>query len=189
VFFFSRRLASCTASLAELSSKYWSVLGLFDLASPVSVFGRWKKEGCHDEIERRLGYRYRLLKSEFPVQATRGKTLTGKLTLTNDGLANMYNSRMVELVFREQVTGKVTRLTIFNDARLEMPFPGKTKILDLNLALPADLAPGKYDVMLALPDLMPSLHDRPEYAIQLANANIWEAKTGFNNLGHKLEVQ
>jgi Domain of unknown function (DUF4832)/Domain of unknown function (DUF4874) len=182
-------LASCTASLAELSSKYWSVLGLFDLASPVSVFGRWKKEGCHDEIERRLGYRYRLLKSEFPVQATRGKTLQGKLTLTNDGFANMYNSRMVELVLREQATRKVTRLKIFDDARLKMPFPGKTKILDLNLALPADLALGTYDVLLALPDPMPSLHDRPEYAIQLANQNIWEASTGWNNLGHKLQIQ
>jgi hypothetical protein len=182
-------LASCQASLEELSSKYWSVMGLFDLASPVSVFDRWKKEGCHDEIERRLGYRYRLLKTEFPVKATRGKTLIGKLTMTNDGFANMYNSRMVELVLREQATAKVTRLKIFDDARLNMPFPGTTKTIDLNLNLPATLEPGKYDVLLALPDPMPSIHDRPEYAIQLANPNIWEAKTGFNNLGHKLEVQ
>ncbi len=182
-------LASCQTVLQELSSKFWSVMGLFDIGSPTSVIDRWKKDGCHDEIARRLGYRYRLLKTEFPLQATRGKTLIGKLTMTNDGFANMYNSRMLELVLREQVTGKVTRLKIFDDARLKMPFPGTTKTIDLNLNLPATLEPGKYDLLLALPDPMPSLHDRPEYAIQLANTNVWEAKTGFNNLGHKLEVQ
>jgi hypothetical protein len=46
-----------------------------------------------------------------------------------------------------------------------------------------------YDVLLGLPDPTASLHDRPEYAIQLANKNVWESSTGFNNLGHKLEVQ
>ncbi len=182
-------LASCQTILQELSTKLWSVVGLFNLGSPTSVIDRWKRDGCHDEIARRLGYRYRLLKTEFPVQATRGKTLIGKLTLTNDGFANMYNSRMVELVLREQVTAKVTRLKIFDDARLKMPFPGTTKIIDLNLNLPASLEPGKYDVLLALPDPMTSLYNRPEYAIQLANPNVWEAKTGLNNLGHKLEVQ
>jgi hypothetical protein len=44
-------------------------------------------------------------------------------------------------------------------------------------------------VLLALPDPKPNLYDRPEYAIQLANKNVWEVTTGFNNLGHKLEVQ
>jgi Domain of unknown function (DUF4832)/Domain of unknown function (DUF4874) len=182
-------LASCQTILQELSSKLWSVIGLYNLGSPTSVIDRWKRDGCYDEIARRLGYRYSLLKTEFPVKATRGKTLVGKLTLNNDGFANMYNSRMVELVLREQATAKVTRLKIFDDARLEMPFPGTTKTIDLNLNLPATLEPGKYDVLLALPDPIPSLHDRPEYAIQLANPNIWEVKTGFNNLGHKLEVQ
>jgi hypothetical protein len=32
-------------------------------------------------------------------------------------------------------------------------------------------------------------NNRPEYAIQLANKSVWEARTGFNNLGHKLEVE
>ncbi len=44
-------------------------------------------------------------------------------------------------------------------------------------------------LLLALPDPMTSLHDRPEYAIRLANQHVWEAETGFNNLGQTLEVQ
>lgn len=30
---------------------------------------------------------------------------------------------------------------------------------------------------------------RPEYAIRLANPNVWEASTGYNSLQHTLRVQ
>ena len=32
------------------------------------------------------------------------------------------------------------------------------------------------------------VRNRPEYAIQLANNNVWEANTGFNNLNHTVSV-
>jgi hypothetical protein len=35
---------------------------------------------------------------------------------------------------------------------------------------------------------MPALRNRREYAIQLANNNVWEAATGFNNLQHQVDV-
>ncbi len=182
-------LASCETVLKELSSKFWSVMGLFSIGSPSSVIDRWKRDGCHDEIARRLGYRYRLLNTEFPTVATRGGPLQAKISIINDGFANLYNPRMLELILRAQTSGKVQRLPIFNDARLKMPNPGEPKTLEVNLNLPTDLAPGKYDVLLALPDPTSSLHDRPEYAIQLANQSVWEASTGWNKLGHTLEVQ
>jgi hypothetical protein len=50
------------------------------------------------------------------------------------------------------------------------------------------MAKGNYAVLLNLPDPMPTLRARPEYAIQLANANTWEASTGFNNLNFSLNV-
>jgi Domain of unknown function (DUF4832)/Domain of unknown function (DUF4874) len=182
-------LASCETVLHELSSKHWSVMGLFDVGSRTSVIDRWKRDGCHDEIARRLGYRFRLLKSELPPRATRGQTLVGNVSITNDGFANLYNPRRLELVLRASTTRKLTRLKIFDDAQLKLPFPGQTKTVAFKLNLPKTLEPGKYEVLLALPDPMPRLYDRPEYAIQLANQNVWEARTGFNTLGHSLEVQ
>jgi Domain of unknown function (DUF4832)/Domain of unknown function (DUF4874)/NPCBM/NEW2 domain len=182
-------LGSCQTILQELSSKHWSVVGLFNLASSASVIQRWKRDGCYDEIARRLGYRYRLVTSEVSSRATRGSGLLTKFSITNDGWANMYNPRMVELVLRSQATGAVRRLKIFDDARLKMPFPGETKNLEATLNVPNDLEAGQYDVLLALPDPTYSLHDRPEYAIQLANQSVWESSTGWNKLGHTLEIQ
>ena len=56
------------------------------------------------------------------------------------------------------------------------------------IILPADMPRGNYSVLLNLSDPMPSLSGRPEYSIQLANTNAWEASTGFNNLNHTFSV-
>jgi Domain of unknown function (DUF4832)/Domain of unknown function (DUF4874) len=182
-------LASCETILKEMATIRWSTMGLFNLGAKYSVIQRWKREGCHDEIERRLGHRYRLVTSELPTQATRGKKLALGLSIINDGWANAYNPRKLELILRAQSDGKVQRLEVFADARQHLPNPNETRKLELALNLPASLAPGKYDVLLALPDPMPKLYARPEYAIRLANKDLWEAKTGFNKLRHVLEVQ
>jgi len=50
------------------------------------------------------------------------------------------------------------------------------------------MAKGKYDMFLYLPDSSASLAARPEYAIRLANANCWEARTGYNNLSVSLTI-
>jgi hypothetical protein len=42
--------------------------------------------------------------------------------------------------------------------------------------------------LLNLPDSAAALRSRPEYAIQLANNNTWEAAIGFNNLNHAVSV-
>ena len=41
---------------------------------------------------------------------------------------------------------------------------------------------GNYALLLNLPDPQSSLNTRPEYSIQMANSNTWEAATGYNNL-------
>jgi hypothetical protein len=182
-------LASCERILQELNDKHWSVVGLFNIGSKYSVIERWKKDGCHDEIARRLGYRYRLLKAQLPQVLARGGTLQANFTLVNDGFANLFNPRMLELILRSQRDGHATRIKVFDDARAKLPFPGVSKDLAFNLKLPAGLKPGRYDLLLALPDPKPKLYHRPEYAIRLANENLWEASTGFNRLGWTLEVR
>jgi Domain of unknown function (DUF4832) len=55
--------------------------------------------------------------------------------------------------------------------------------------LPDDISPGRYEMFLNLPDPAPSLRERPEYSIRLANKNVWDAKTGFNSLNHSIAVK
>jgi hypothetical protein len=76
-----------------------------------------------------------------------------------------------------------------NDPRRWLPDEGNINI-DLAVAsLPADLPSGRYELLLSLPDPMASLYNRAEYAIRLANQDAWEAGSGFNRLGHTLQVQ
>jgi hypothetical protein len=48
--------------------------------------------------------------------------------------------------------------------------------------VPDTLRSGRYDLLLALPDPAPSLHDRPDYAIRFANQGVWDAACGCNSL-------
>ena len=53
---------------------------------------------------------------------------------------------------------------------------------------PAALPAGTYALSLALPDPEPALHDRPEYAIRLANSGLWDATSGANSLKQSVVV-
>jgi hypothetical protein len=60
--------------------------------------------------------------------------------------------------------------------------PGTLITVSQNLVLPSNIPAGTYALLLNLPDPAASLYARPEYSIQLANQNVWEATTGYNNL-------
>jgi hypothetical protein len=93
-------------------------------------------------------------------------------------------------VLRAQTGGKTYRLNITDgiglpdNRALDPRFwaSGATTNLETTLQLPADLAIGRYDVLLHLFDPEPGLTNRPEYAIRLANQGVWEAQTGMNKL-------
>lgn len=145
---------------------------------------------CLDEVKRRVGYRFRMLDSQVPEKRKAGSSLDVNLNITNDGFGSLYNPRALELVLRQKASGQITRLAINagQDIRLFLPLPGETKRLALKANLPLTLAAGQYELLLALPDPTSSLHDRPEYAIQLANQGVWEAGTGLNKLNQFLEI-
>jgi hypothetical protein len=56
------------------------------------------------------------------------------------------------------------------------------------VTLPSTMPKGNYALLLNLPDPQSALRSRPEYSIQLANSNTWEASTGFNNLNFTVAV-
>lgn len=72
--------------------------------------------------------------------------------------------------------------------QLWLPGPGETNTLQITAAKPADAALGAYELFLNLPDPYPSLHDRPEYSLRLANEGIWETSSAFNHLGHTVNI-
>ena len=152
---------------------------------------RWQREGCLEEISQRLGYRFRLLEANMPDTGKPGATLTMNFTVQNDGWAVPYNPRLLEINLQNTSTGKVFALRLAGKrANNEDPRfwqPGKKYTVQVAAGLPSDMPAGNYRVGLVLPDPEPKLYDRAEYAIRLANKNVWQTN-GVNDLGHVINL-
>jgi hypothetical protein len=176
----------CENALKDLALIRWSTI---NSEYHEGVLQRWKNEGCYDEVERRLGYRFRLIEATVASGVAPGGSLSVAVNMANDGWARPYNTRGLELILRNKSTGAVTRIPVSQgDTRLFLPGPGETKTLNLAAQLPASVTPGNYDLLLNLPDPAPSLNTRPEYSIRLANQNVWEVQTGYNKLNASITV-
>ncbi|NOK64049.1 MAG: hypothetical protein GFH27_549409n23 [Chloroflexi bacterium AL-W] len=178
----------CPTTLDEMARFRWDTINDEFYEGAIN---RWKSEGCYDEIAKRLGYRYQLLSATAPQQVVVGDAVQLILEMKNSGFSSIYNPRVVELVFRAQTTGEEYKIVLSDygeDTRLWLPKGGKTKELDITANLPANLAPDMYDVLFNLPDPEPALNGRPEYSIRLANQEVWEAETGYNNLNLTIDV-
>jgi hypothetical protein len=71
-------------------------------------------------------------------------------------------------------------------ARLQKPEPRRwlsDGSIRARLRVPSTLAAGQYQLALWLPDAAPTLEAHSEYAIQLANTDVWDDVTGENTLG------
>jgi Domain of unknown function (DUF4832)/Domain of unknown function (DUF4874) len=151
-----------------------------------TVNNDWQSDGCMLPIKTRLGYRFVLKNITFPKKAVVGQPINIVINLNNIGYASPYNPRPVELLLRSTVSGFVRKFTFNTDIRRW--FNGAIK-LDESFTLPADMSPGDYEVLLNMPDKYPSINTRSEYAIRVANKDVWEDATGYNNLGYTLTVK
>ncbi len=174
----------CENALRDLALIRFSAL---NIDYQEEVLEGWRTEGCFDEIARRLGYRFRLIDSVIPTEAQAGETFNINLTVINEGFASPYNPRGFEIILRSTTDGSVYYLSPVNpvDVRLWLPDDGEIQV-QVETQLPNDLPAGEYAVLLNLPD--PALYERPEYAIRLANGDLWEAETGFNDLVATVQV-
>jgi hypothetical protein len=133
------------------------------------------------------------VRSEFPTQLARSRQLQGRLIIKNVGYASPFNPRGLELILRHQQTGKLVRLPLLkplsktHDPRFWLPSAGEIAV-DVRGVIPQTAPLGGYELLLNLPDPMPKLKDRAEYAVRLANEGTWEAKTGFNSLKRSLKL-
>ena len=173
----------CASAVRELATQHWSQL---NSDYNLKVLDRWKREGCYSEISKRLGYRFRLLRSSYSPSVTRGGELHATISLVNEGFAAPYNPRRLELVLRAR-SGREVRLPLRQDPRRWLP--GAPIRLTLDLRLPRGMVAGSYEAFLAMPDPEPRLGARPEYAIRLANAGVWRPTSGDNALNWRVQVR
>lgn len=173
----------CATAVPEMERLHWSQLNAQYNGDVLKI---WRKEGCYQEIAKRLGYRLRLVKASFPRSVRAGGRLEASLLIVNDGFAAPYNRREVALVLRSASAGSTTMLQLKLDPRRWTS--GSRHSASIDVALPDRVRPGNYDVLLYLPDPAKALHARPEYAIRLANEGTWEAATGYNRLGIAVHV-
>ncbi|MFN3266899.1 MAG: DUF4832 domain-containing protein, partial [Deinococcales bacterium] len=174
----------CNNAQSELARLRYSVLNREYLED---VYKLWQSQGCLESVKQRLGYRFRLRSSSFPGVVSQEFKI--KLELQNDGYAAPYNPRGVALVLRHNKTNKQTRIVLHNgnlgaERRFDPRFwhTGKHS-LETVIRLPSGLETGIYTLYVHLYDPETSLQNRPEYAIRLANQEMWDAQLGFNQLG------
>jgi hypothetical protein len=154
------------------------------------VIAAWKSSGQWDRMARNLGYRFRLIEMTVSSVLKPGATFELRMEMANDGYARIVNARKVEVLLRNKANGNIYMVDIDHGRgnRLWLPGPGETKTLEGSAGIHPDMPEGDYEVLLNLPDPYPTLHDRPEYSIRLANLEVWEEGTGYNSLLHAIEV-
>ncbi len=162
---------------------HWSYL---NLDYNVSVLNNWRNQGCFAKVDQKLGYRFVMTSGTYSGTATPGGSFSVNLSIQNQGWAAPYNSRNVELVFRNTATGALFPVKLAADPRRWMA--NQTATINQTVTLPSTMPRGTYALLLNLPDPQASLRNRPEYSIQMANTNTWEAATGFNNLNHSVGI-
>lgn len=143
------------------------------------VLGRWRSEGCMEEIQKRLGYRYVLERGFFTKNPKAGGEYRVVLKIRNDGFAPAQNPRDAELVLTDNGGSVVKTWNLDSDPRYWMP--AQVTTVDKTITLPDGIS-GEYTLSLNLPDPCETLRANPYFSIQLANIGTWDEATGYNTL-------
>ena len=186
---------ACPAAIAESSQLRWSLLNTRYFPGLVGPGGLWSQApACLDTIAARLGYRLQLVTGEFPDTTLQGTCRwSAQLRLRNTGFAAPFNPRALRLVFEPVGGGAATVVSLIepgnatSDPRRWLPERGEFS-LALGAGVPVGLAPGNYRLHLSLPDPAAALGNDARYSIRLANAGLWNAGTGWNDLQQTLSV-
>jgi hypothetical protein len=180
----------CATAAAELERFHYSILN-DKFYEPVLT--GWKKNGCYDDFNRRMGYRFQLGTSAVQKSVSAGSAFSTSFTVKNVGYAAPFNPRGLSVVLREQRSGKTYPMSVVKagsatlDPRMWFRESGEITVKAAP-TVPKDVPAGTYDVMLALPDPVAELSTRPEYSIRLANQSVWDEKTGMNLLAKGVQV-
>ncbi len=168
-------LQQCDVAIREMELLHFSDL---NLSYHPRVIRNWQREGCFDEIQKRLGYRLVLEEAKFPVTLHPGMQLEVHVKLRNEGFAAPVNPRPIFLV----LDGPTTLTFPLEDVDPRRWLPGEHTIR-VRLDFPKSIPSGTYTLALWLPDPYETLRDDPRYSIRFANENVWDEEHGWNVIG------
>ena len=128
-----------------------------------------------------------LVSAKFPDQAAAGASLSVQINITNKGYAPVYNKKITYLVFKHKTSGQYYNVNLAADIRACKP--NATLEIKESVGL-SGIPAGEYDMYLRIADNAVNLKPRLEYAVRLANTDVWtEDNGGMNNLKHTIKIQ
>jgi hypothetical protein len=173
-------LSDCESTLREMARLHFTEIN--QSYHPRIVSG-WKRQGCLDEIRRRLGYRLALQTASFNEQVRPGGVMRLNITLTNTGFAAPVNPRPLNVV----LDGPGRFVVTLGEVEVRRWEPGPASFA-VSLRVPASAPAGEYRLALWLPDAAETLRDDPRYAVRFANEEVWDEASGFNVLSAAIKI-
>ncbi|MCR5560304.1 MAG: DUF4832 domain-containing protein [Bacteroidales bacterium] len=165
--------SGCSNTVDQMERQHYSYL---NSGYNEKVISSWNKGGCLNDVKKRLGYRLVLRDSWISPDIKAGENVRLVLSISNVGFAAPINPRGLEIVLKNESSGKTTVTPIASE-NPRFWLAGKTRKFEVSFKAPSE---GSYSLYLNLPDPESSLHDNPLYSIRLANKNTWDAETGYN---------
>jgi hypothetical protein len=170
--------SECLNSMQQLHDYHWSYL---NKDYHQTVLNNWAINGCMDEIKKKLGYRFELIYADASTSVQKGSDYALKCLIKNSGYAAPYNPRNVYLLLLSKNGDEVQRIRLNKiDPRFWMS--DAYQLIELSLPIPNGIPAGEYTVALHLPDPQAGLAGVPDYAIRLANEQVWNEQKGYNAL-------
>ncbi len=168
----------------EMQDMHYSFL---NSAYNSKVNNDWVSGGCMENIKRNLGYRFVLRNAIYSAKEVEvGKQFSFTLKIENVGYASPYNEHPALIIMKNKASGKEFSFKTEIDVRRW--FSG-LHTLKQTIITKADMPKGAYELYLHLPDKYESISNRVEYAIRLANDNIWDESTGYNHLRFMINLK
>lgn len=175
--------SDCPNSLHEMERFHWTYL---NMDYNTQLLNGWRTQGCMPEVERKMGYRYRLIEADIQDSARPDGEFQVNLKIINEGWSNPINPRKIGLVIRNIVSGKEYVYDINEDIRF-WPL-GEEVTLQIKAGIPQGMEQGEYRVFLNMPDPELSIRYEPKYSIRTANIGTWEGASGLNSLFSEFTV-
>ena len=166
----------------EMATYHWSFCGE-SYAKQVTV--KWIDNGIFDNLNRKMGYRYQLVKATLPDQAAAGGKANVNIQIKNVGYAPLYNERHAYIVLKNNTNTYSIKLA--SDPRRWLP-AGTVTTINEQITIPSNVPVGSYDLYLHMPDKYASLAADPRYAVRFANTNVWDSITGMNKLNASINI-
>ena len=174
---------TCDIASAEMKLLKWTYLNL-DYYLPTIAL--WKNNNCFNDFQRNLGYRLAFLSSDLPATTTASGSLKLDITIINRGYAPYYNQKNSYIILKNKTTGDFYEFPLTVDLRKCKPNVNVTINESINLN---NVPVGDYSVYLRIADKAPNLKPKMEYAIRLANPDVWVTENGgMNKLAKDIQV-